>query len=138
MSVALFTSDDINKPFKYFGKVGKGHPDPDIGFANNKFYLITQKDNDFVSTGPWVEQVKVRVGVDTNNDRAIDRWSDWEVVSEQYARMPGFSKQIQRKAASLDLSTLPAGYNFRFELKVEDGTENESKPVLDSVQLFFE
>ena len=137
MSVALFTSDDINKPFKYFGKVGKGHPDPDIGFANGKFYLITQKDNDFVSSGPWVEQVKVRAGVDSNNDKEIDKWTDWHVVSEQYARIPGFVKQIKRIPASLDLSTLPAGYNFCFELKIEDGTKNDSVPILDAVKLTF-
>ena len=138
MSVALFTSDDINKPFKYFGKVGKGHPDPDIGFANGKFYLITQKDADFTSTGPWVEKVEVRVGVDVNNDGNIDQWTNWQKVSEQYSCIPGFAKQIARSPAALDLSSLPAGYNFCFELRIEDGSQNDSVPILDAVKLTFE
>ena len=119
MSVALFTSSDINKPFKYYGKVGKGHPDPDIGFANGKFYLITQKDNDFTSTGPWVEKVEVRVGVDVNKDGNIDQWTDWQRVSEQYSYIPGFAKQIARTPAALDLSSLPAGYNFCLNSKLK-------------------
>ena len=34
MSVALFTSEDINKPFRFYGHIGSGHPDPDVMFAD--------------------------------------------------------------------------------------------------------
>ena len=53
------------------GNVGKGHPDPGIMFAEGQFYLVTQTPKDFVSPGPWVETVEVRVGVDTNNDACL-------------------------------------------------------------------
>jgi hypothetical protein len=61
----------------FCGEIGQGHPDPDIGFAEGKFYLITQTANDYVSTGPWVEKVESRVGVDTTNNGKIDKWSKW-------------------------------------------------------------
>lgn len=31
---------------------------------------------DYVSPGPWVETVEARVGVDTDNDEKIDKWTD--------------------------------------------------------------
>ena len=72
MSVARFTSSNINEEFTYCGHVGKGHPDPDICFAEGRFYLATQPEIDFVSPGPWVEKVTARVGVDTDNDGILD------------------------------------------------------------------
>ncbi|MDF7808373.1 hypothetical protein P4E94_13040 [Pontiellaceae bacterium B12219] len=137
MSVAWFTSDDINKPFTFYGNIGSGHPDPDILFAEGQFYLLTQLKNDFVSPGPWVETVEVRVGVDTSNDGNVDQWSDWQTVSEQYEPIDGFSKQIAKTAAQMDLSGLPEGYGFQFEIKLTDTTENESKPILDTVSVMF-
>ncbi len=138
MSVAWFTSNDINKQFSFCGNVGQGHPDPDVMFAEGKFYLLTQTNFDYVSSGPWVETVEVRVGVDTTNDGAIDHWSDWQEVREHYSRIEGFAKQIERIPAKMDLSELPEGYAFQFEVKIKDATENESMPVLDKVVLVFE
>jgi hypothetical protein len=137
MSAAWFTSDDINKPFAFCGNIGVGHPDPEILFAEDQFYLITQMNTDYVSPGPWVETVEVRVGVDTSNDGAVNEWSNWETVSEQYGIIDGFAKQISKTAARMDLSELAEGYGFQFEIKLNDKTENKSKPVLDKVSLLF-
>lgn len=137
MSTCWFTSDDINKPFSWCGNIGSGHPDPEILFAEGQFYLLTQTKMDFVSSGPWVESVEVRVGVDTTNDGAIDQWSEWQNVSEKYDYIEGFSKQIAKTAASMDLSDLPEGYGFQFEVKMTDTTENKSKPILDKIVLSF-
>ena len=106
-------------------------------FAEGKFYLATQQSKDFVSPGPWVDGVQVRVGVDTDNDTQIDQWTDWAKVSESYDYIEGFSKQVSRTPARLDLSKLPAGFGFQYEIKLTDTTENASKPVLDSVTLKF-
>lgn len=137
MSVGWFTASSIDGPFEWCANVGKGHPDPDIMFAQGQFYLATQTPLDFVSPGPWVETVEVRVGVDTNNDAKTDRWSKWQVVKEAYDYTPGFSKQVQKESAAMDLSTLPQGFGFQFEVRMTDTTENESKPILDSVVLEF-
>ncbi len=138
MSTCWFTSDDINTPFSWCGNIGKGHPDPEILFAEGQFYLLTQPKTDFVSPGPWVESVEVRVGVDTTNDGQVDTWSDWQTVSEQYDYIEGYSRQIAKTAARMDLSGLPEGYGFQFEVNMTDTTENESKPILDTVSVSFE
>ena len=137
MSVAWFTSNDINKQFEFCGNVGQGHPDPDIMFAEGKYYLLTQTKNDYVSSGPWVETVEVRMGVDTTNDGLVNEWSDWQVVKEKYDYMEGFSKQIEKTPAQMNFSDLPKGYGFQFEVKMIDTTENESKPILDKVVVSF-
>ena len=137
MSVGWFTSPSLDQPFTWCDNIGKGHPDPDIAFAEGKFYLATQQKQDFVSPGPWVETVEARVGVDTNNDGAVDNWSDWQTVKESYDYTPGFAKQVQKTAAMMDLSSLPEGYGFQFEVKLTDTTENKSKPILDKVTLSF-
>ncbi|MEM7456099.1 MAG: hypothetical protein AAF456_17250 [Planctomycetota bacterium] len=137
MSVGWFTSDSLDEQFRWCGNVGSGHPDPDIMFAEGQFYLATQQAEDFVSPGPWVESVEVRVGVDTDNDQSVDQWTDWSIVKESYDYVDGFSKQVSCEAASLDLSTLPAGFGFQFEFRLSDSTPNESKPVLDSVRIEF-
>lgn len=137
MSVCWFTSSDISKPFTFCSSIGEGHPDPDIMFAEGKFYLATQQNTDFVSSGPWVENVELRIGVDTNNDGFVNYLSTWKNVKESYASVKGFSKQVSKKPAALDLSDLPKGYGFQFELRITDTTENESKPILDKVSLTF-
>ena len=137
MSIARFTSSDINTPFTYCGSVGKGHPDPDICFAEGRFYLINQTKNDYISPGPWVERVEARVGVDSDNDGHINEWTLWQEVHEKYDYIPGFSKQVAKEPATLDLSKLPAGYGFQIELKITDTTENAAKPILDKVELSF-
>lgn len=133
--IGWFTSDSIYKPFTFCGEIGKGHPDPDIGFAEGKFHLINQTASDYVSPGPWVESVEVRVGVDTTGDNKIDVWTDWQAVKESYDYIKGFSKQIKRIPAEVDLSGLPAAVGFGFELRIKDTTANPSIPILDSVRI---
>jgi hypothetical protein len=137
MSVAWFTSSSIYEPFTFCGNIGQGHPDPDVMFAEGRFYLVTQMDTDYVSPGPWVESVKARVGVDTNSDAKIDTWTDWQAVRETYNTIFGFAKQVAKTPAALDLSDLPAGYGFQVELKITDTTGNDSKPILDKIELSF-
>ncbi|MDB4384839.1 hypothetical protein N9Z12_02185 [Opitutaceae bacterium] len=138
MSVAWFTSSSIDEPFTFCGNIGQGHPDPDIMFAEGQFYLVTQFATDFVSPGPWVDGVEVRVGVDTNQDGSADTWTDWQGVREHYEGIPGFAKQVAKTPAMLELADLPAGYGFQFEVRLTDPTDNISKPILDRVQLDFQ
>jgi len=137
MSVGWFTSSSLDEPFQWCGKIGQGHPDPDICFAEGKFYLATQQATDYVSSGPWVPRVEARVGVDSNEDGEIDTWTKWQEVKESYDYVEGFSKQIQRIPAAIDLSELPAGFGFCFEFRTEDTTQNESQPILDRISLTF-
>ena len=137
MSTCWFTSDSLYKEFTWCDHIGEGHPDPDIFFANDKFYLITQQKTDFASPGPWVETVKVRVGVDIDSDNKIDKWTDWQEVKETYDYKSGFVKHITKTSAKLDLSSLPAGYGFQFEIEMIDTTTNKSKPIIDNVTLNF-
>lgn len=138
MSVGWFTSSDINKPFKWCDKIGNGHPDPDIGFAEGKFYLFTQQKTDYTSPGPWVEKVEVRVGVDTNNDGKADTWTDWSEVKETYDYRKGFSKHVDTTPAQIDLKDLPEGFGFAFEFRLTDKTENKSKPMINRVSVEFD
>ena len=133
IKIAWFTSDSLDQQFEFAGEIGQGHPDPDIGFAEGKFYLINQTKNDYVSPGPWVESVRARVGVDTDRDGSINQWTDWQEVKESYEHIPGFAKQIRRIPATLDLSSLPPAYGISFEIKIEDRTANPSLPLLDSI-----
>ncbi|MBS3775390.1 MAG: hypothetical protein KGY70_09390 [Bacteroidales bacterium] len=137
MGVAWFTSESLYKPFRRCGRIGKGHPDPDIGFAEGRFYLITQFKNDFISPGPWVEKVTARVGVDTTNDGEIDTWTDWTEVKETYDYIDGFAKQISKTSAEIDLSSLPSGYGFQFEFKTTQTTDNGVLPVMDKITFNF-
>ena len=136
--VGWFTSPSLDQQFEFCGELGLGHPDPDIGFAEGQFYLLTQTETDYVSPGPWVEKVEARVGADTNNDGEIDAWIDWQEVKEKYDYIEGFAKQIKRTPASMDLCDLPEGYGFSFEVRFTNTTGNEAIPVLDNVSLFFE
>lgn len=135
--VGWFTSASLDEPFRRCGSIGVGHPDPDIGFAEGQFYLITQMKEDYVSPGPWVEKVTVRVGVDTSKDGKADTWSEWSEIRETYDYTKGFAKQISKTPAALDLSDLPAGYGFQFEVKTSQTTKNGVLPVLDRVTLAF-
>ena len=135
--VGWFTAAGLDQPFEFCGEIGKGHPDPDIMFAEGRFYLITQMSTDYVSPGPWVETVEARVGVDVDNDSKIDQWTDWTEVQEQYDFVPGFAKHVDRTPATLDLSGLDPGYGFQIELRLTDSTGNLSKPIIDSMSLSF-
>lgn len=138
MAVGWFTSPSIDNEFTWCDKIGKGHPDPDIAFAEGQFYLATQQKTDYVSPGPWVESVEARVGVDTEKDGKIDEWTDWKELKESYDYIPGFSKQIARTPAQLALSKLPAGYGFQIQLRLTDSTNNKSKPIIERMTLSFE
>lgn len=137
MSVGWFTSPSIDQQFTWCDKIGKGHPDPDIAFAEGQFYLATQQRTDFVSPGPWVETVRARVGVDTDNDAKVDKWTGWTELKESYDYIPGFSKQVAKTPAQLNLSDLPAGYGFQIQLRLTDSTENKSKPIVEKLTLSF-
>jgi len=76
--------------------------------------------------------------VDTNNDGEINRWSKWTEVRESYDYIEGFSKQVKRTPAELDVSDLPAAHAFQIELKLSDTTGNKSKPMIESLSLSFE
>ena len=138
MAVGWFTSSSLDQPFTWCDKIGNGHPDPDIGFAEGKFYLFTQQKTDWVSPGPWVEKVEARVGVDTDDDGKLDVYSDWTALKESYDYHPSLAKHVNKTPAQLDLSGLPAGHGFGFEVRLTDTTENKSKPMLESVTLKFE
>lgn len=138
MSVGWFTSKSIDEPFQWCGNIGQGHPDPDIMFAEGKFYLATQQKMDFVSPGPWVEKVEIRVGVDTDDDGQIDNRTEWTRVTEEYEYIKGFAKQVSKSPARMDLSKLPAGFGFQFEIRITDSTDNASKPILDRITMTFE
>ena len=137
LSVGWFTSSSIDKKFEWCGNIGEGHPDPDLMFAEGKFYLATQQKTDYVSPGPWVPGVQVRVGVDTDNDQKIDQWTSWAEAKESYDYVEGFSKHVARTPAQVDLSELPDGFGFQFEIKLKDTTKNDSKPILERVRLSF-
>ena len=136
--IGWFTSSSINQPFEFCGEIGRGHPDPDIGFAEGQFYMITQTAHDYVSPGPWVEKVESRVGVDLNDNGKIDQWTDWKELKESYDYIQGFSKQIEKSPATLDLSGLPSGFGFQVEVRMTDTTSNRSKPLLQQLTLSFE
>jgi hypothetical protein len=77
MRMARFHTDDLDKEFQWSGEIGKGfHPDPSVGFAEGKFYVIIQRATDFVSPGPWVDSVgsprRSRQGW-RRHDRCVDR-----------------------------------------------------------------
>ena len=137
MSIGLFTSEDINQPFRFYGHIGSGHPDPDIMFADGKFYLITQTATDFVSDGPWVGTAKVRAGIDQDGDGQIDQWSEWQDARETYSAVPGFAKQVDRTPAKVSFSDLPAGKGFQIEVKLVSPEGVEVLPKLDQLTVTF-
>ena len=137
MSVGWFTSPSIDQEFSWCDHIGNGHPDPDVAFAEGRFYLATQQKTDYVSPGPWVEKVEVRVGVDTDGDGKVDHLSQWQEVRESYDYIPGFAKQVARKPAKADLSGLPPGYGFQLQVRLTDTTQNKSKPILEQLTVRF-
>lgn len=140
MRIARFTTDDLNKEFTFSGGIGRGfHPDPSVGFAEGKFYLVMQKETDFVSDGPWVDAIEARAGVDQTGDGVIDTWTDWQAVKERYSQKPGFARIVDVAPATLDTSALPAGEAFAVEFKVI-GAVGEQKvlPEMDRIEIIFE
>jgi hypothetical protein len=58
-------------------------------------------------------------------------------VKESYDYIKGFSKQIKKTPAKLNLADLPAGFGFQIEVKISDSTSNASKPLIESLDLSF-
>lgn len=138
MQTARFTSDSMFKPFQLVGAFGDGHPDPTVGFAHGQFYLITQRAQDFVSSGPWVDGVSARVGVDIDGDNTVDKWTEWQHVYERYQQKSGYLRVIEKQPAQVDVSALPAGEQFTFEIKIDDSIAPNATPLIRSVVMTFE
>lgn len=137
--IGRFTSDSLDKQFEFVGELGTGHPDPTIGFAEGRFYLIRQRAaHDFVSPGPWVGRVEARVGVDTSGDGVVDQWTDWQEVKECYAQKPGFARIVDTTPAYLDLSSLPEGYGFSFEYRTTAVDDQAVNVVMEQVKIAFQ
>ena len=107
MSAGWFTSPSIDQQSTWCDKIGKGHPDPDIAFAEGRFYLATQLRTDFVSPGPWVETVEARVGVDTGDNCKIDKWTNWTEVKESYDYTPAFPNRSNEPRQSRTSRNFP-------------------------------
>jgi hypothetical protein len=138
IKVGRFTSDSLDKKFRFCGSFGDGHPDPSVGFAEGQFYLIQQRgDVDFVSPGPWVPGVEARVGVDTSGDGKINKWTKWQEVTETYSHKPGFARIVDKTPATIDLRNLPAGYGFAFEYRTRAVDGQIVNVVMDQVELKF-
>lgn len=137
MRVGIWQSDDINKEFVWGGEIGEDfHPDPTVGFAEGKFYLLVQSNEfDYISDGPWVEGVEIRAGVDTDNDGSIDNWTKFTKIKESYSQKTGFVRVVETLPATFDLSKLEAGYAFKFEIRLNN--ENGIFPILDSFEADF-
>ncbi len=135
--LARFTGKSIYGEFDLVGSTDTGgHPDPTVGFAEGKFYLITQK-NSFYSPGPWVEGVEARAGVDGDGNGTIDTWTAWQTVREQYSHTPNFIRVVTLTPAGLDLAALPAGYGFQFEFRMDDTVVTGVSPIMDRVEMSF-
>lgn len=105
-----------------------GHAVSDDGKGNFEI-LAAAVDERTQPTGTFAEYA--------HDDRIADAWSDWQDVKEQYESIAGFAKQVKRIPATMDLSRLPEGYGFCFELCLEDTTANMSAPTLDRVEIRF-
>lgn len=133
--LARFTGKSIYGQFELVGSTDTGgHPDPTVGFAEGRFYLITQA-NSFSSPGPWVDGVEARAGVDEDGNGSIDTWTGWQPVREQYSHTPGFIRVVSLAPAALDLSSLPGGYGFQFEFRVDDTVVSGVSPIMDRVEM---
>jgi hypothetical protein len=53
-------------------------------------------------------------------------------------RRSGRARTRTSADTTLDLTDLPAGYGFQFELRLTDSTKNPSKPILDKVRMSFQ
>jgi len=136
--VGRWTSDRLNRQFDWCGSLGDGHPDPTIGFAEGRFYLIQQRSEvDFVSPGPWVGGVQARVGVDTSGDGQVNEWTNWAEVKESYAQKPGYMRVIETTPAGMDLASLPAGYGFCFEYRTQARDGQMVNVVMEEVEITF-
>ncbi|MEP4078012.1 Ig-like domain-containing protein [Haloferula sp.] len=137
INTGISVSNSLYESFELVADIGDGHPDPTSGFAEGQFYLITQQSTDYVSSGPWVDGVQARAGVDTDNNGSIDQWTGWQTLTESYDHTPGYSRVITVTPAEIDMSSLPAGYGFQFELQLDDTIVPGSTPIMDQVKMSF-
>ena len=138
LNTGILVGDSLYDSFEIVADVGPDrHPDPTTGFAEGQFYLITQQTTDFISSGPWVDGVEARAGVDTNGDDIIDEWTDWQSLSEGYDHTPGYPRIITLTPAAIDMSGLSAGLGFQFELRLDDNVVSGSTPIMDRVEMSF-
>ena len=129
IGLGYWYGDSLNSRFTYGGRLRDGlHPDPGVGFAEGNFLLLLQQTdgdaipgNDLLSFGPWAQGVEARAGVDGDGDGVAEVWTDWQEISEEYSRIEGFAKAFDLEEASLDLSSLPAGYGIQFQLRSASG-----------------
>ena len=126
MKIGMFHSSDINETFTFIGSLGKGHPDPTVGFAEGQFYLLAQSGSDWVSPGPWSGTVRAWVGADSDGDGQAEVWTSWQEVQERYSQKAGYARVVEVQPASVDCSTLPASQYFVFEI---EATEAEISSV---------
>ena len=143
MRMGRFTSSDLDKEFSWSGEMGKGfHPDPSVGFAEGKFYVIMQQKTDFVSDGPWIDTVQARAGADIDGDGNIDQWTEWQNLKEEYSQKPGFARIVDVKEAQLNCQELPESQAFKFEVrtksKYNDLKGQDIQPLLDSIEINFQ
>lgn len=143
LRLGWFTSASLDKQFKLVGEMGNGHPDPDIMFADGQFYLVTQV-GDYVSPGPWVGEVEVRVEVrvgvnvgPARNGRRRVLWGRWQKVEETYDYVPGFSKQVGMSPARIDISDLLEGNEFRIDVRY-DSSNSTANPVFRKITLGYD
>lgn len=137
MRVGRWRSDDIKRQFVWDGEIGEGfHPDPTVGFAEGKFYLLVQRhSSDFISDGPWVDGVEARAGVDSNNDGKIDQWTKFTRIKESYSQKQGFVRIVEATSAILDTSSLSVGFAFKIEFRTQKTMGFQ--PVVDVMEATF-
>ena len=138
MRVGRWRSSDIGKQFLWDGEIGEGfHPDPTVGFAEGKFYLIVQRSGkDFVSEGPWVDGIEVKAGVDTDGDEIIDKWTEFIKIKETYKQKTNFVRVVESIPAVLREINLDYGYTFEIVVRVR---KNKGfLPILDVLEINFE
>jgi hypothetical protein len=81
--------------------------------------------------------VEARAGVDADGNGAIDTWTDWQTVREQYRHTPNYIRVVTLTPAAIDLSGLPVGYGFQFEFRVDDTVVAGVSPIMDRVEMSF-
>ena len=133
-----FTSSSLeNEELQLIGELGNGHPDPTVAFAEGQFYLVTQQSTDYVSPGPWVNGVSARVGVDIDGNGTIDQRTAWQTIQETYDHKTGYARVVDVDDARLNLASLPSGFGFQFEFRVDNSVVANVSPLMDSVTMTF-
>ena len=138
IGLGYWFGNSLDEPFTYGGRLLDGlHPDPGVGFGEGNFLLMLQQNdndgiygNDLLSHGPWVQGIEAQAGVDIDGDGEIDEWSEWQDITESYFQLEGYSKAFGVEEATLDTSSLPAGFGVAFRMRSASGGV-----VFDSVEI---